>query len=37
MFRTAATTLQSGVSVDITIQVPEDLGRRLERYRERLP
>ncbi len=29
--------LKSGMSVDITIRVPDELGRQLERVRDRLP
>jgi hypothetical protein len=29
--------LQSGVAIAITIRVPDELGRRLEQYRDRLP
>lgn len=29
--------LQSGVATDITIRIPDELGRRLEPYRDRLP
>jgi hypothetical protein len=31
------TGLQSDVAIDITIRVPDELGRRLEQYRDRLP
>ncbi len=37
MSPTTLAGLQSGVAIDITISVPDELGRRLEQYRDRLP